>query len=117
MNPLMLWVAAAFAGGILLGRSASPSLPATLALAGLALLLGAVLTRGGGRGRPWGFRWPGSWPRALWHGCYFLFAFPPITSRISLSEVSSMRPNRCDWRVGSPPSRGFEPPRFGLTCR
>ena len=46
MNPLMLWVAAAFAGGILLGRSASPSLPATLALAGLALLLGAVLTRG-----------------------------------------------------------------------
>ena len=63
MNSLMLWVAAAFAGGILLARAASPSLRVTLVLAGLALLFGVVLTRRGGRGRLWDFHWPGSWPR------------------------------------------------------
>ena len=116
MNPLMLWVAAAFAGGILLVRSASPSLPATLALAGLALLLGAVLTRGR---RPW----PALGFSLVWFvaaGAVAWLLFPlripshHIARLVERGVIDETEPVRLEGWIASPPLLRAPSVRFDL---
>ena len=116
MNPLMLWVAAAFAGGILLGRSASPSLPATLALAGLALLLGAVLTRGR---MPWpalGFSLVGFVAAGAVAWLLFPLRIPShhIARLVEGGVIDETEPVRLEGWIASPPLLRAPSVRFDL---